>query len=78
MYSSRSALHTHTAFHTPHLHTPRHTPRSTTPQVRKGFGETFHEHFWPVFRAFNCVLPAHAPEEDGAASAAASAAGTEA
>jgi len=30
--------------------------------IRSSYGEAFHETFWPVFRAFNCVLPAHAPE----------------
>jgi len=30
--------------------------------VRSSYGDTFQNQFWPVFRAFNCVLPAHAPE----------------
>jgi len=30
--------------------------------VRQSFGDDFNEQFWPVFRAFNCILPAHAPE----------------
>ena len=30
---------------------------------RAAYGDAFSETFWPVFQAFNCVLPAHAPEE---------------
>ena len=32
-------------------------------EVRQKFGDQFKQRFWPVFQAFNCVLPAHAPEE---------------
>ena len=35
----------------------------TFKEVRQRFGEQFRDKFWPVFQAFNCVLPAHAPEE---------------
>ena len=35
-------------------------------EVRQCYGEGFRDKFWPVFQAFNCVLPAHAPEEDEA------------
>jgi hypothetical protein len=34
----------------------------TLADVRRSFGDGFQERFWPIFRAFNCVLPAHAPE----------------
>ena len=32
-------------------------------EVRQAYGDSFKDKFWPVFQAFNCVLPAHAPEE---------------
>ena len=35
--------------------------------VRSSYGDAFQEHFWPVFGAFNCMLPAHAPEPDAKA-----------
>lgn len=38
----------------------------TFKEVRQSYGEGFRDKFWPVFQAFNCVLPAHAPEEDEA------------
>lgn len=33
-------------------------------QVRGKFGEQFKARFWPIFQAFNTVLPAHAPEPE--------------
>lgn len=36
----------------------------TFKEVRQGYGESFSEHFWPLFGAFNTLLPAHAPEDD--------------
>ena len=35
----------------------------TFKEVRMRYGDSFQQKFWPVFQAFNCVLPAHAPEE---------------
>ena len=35
----------------------------TFKEVRQRYGDSFRDKFWPVFQAFNCVLPAHAPEE---------------
>jgi hypothetical protein len=40
-------------------------------EVRQRYGEQFREQFWPVFQAFNCVLPARQPEETAAKDAAA-------
>ena len=35
----------------------------TFKEVKQQYGDDFRDKFWPVFQAFNCVLPAHAPEE---------------
>ena len=42
----------------------------TFKEVRQRYGDKFRDTFWPVFQAFNCVLPSHAPEEPGARSMA--------
>ena len=34
-------------------------------EVRQKFGDQFKQRFWPVFQAFNCLLPVLAPEPDG-------------
>ena len=36
----------------------------TLQEVRERFGASFDQIFWPVFKAFNCLLPAHAPEAE--------------
>jgi len=55
-----------------HVHHPEHfdcplasacNSEYTFREVRKGYGDAFQEQFWPIFQAFNCVLPAHSPEE---------------
>jgi len=35
-------------------------------EVREKFGDDFNAQFWPLFGAFNCLLPAHAPEAEEA------------
>ena len=46
--------------------TQAHIQNYTFKEVRQSYGEGFRDKCWPVFQAFNCVLPAHAPEEDEA------------
>lgn len=36
----------------------------TFKEVRQKFGEQFQDKFWPIFQAFNCLLPVLAPEPE--------------
>ena len=36
----------------------------TFKEVRQKFGDQFKDKFWPIFQAFNCLLPALAPEPE--------------
>ena len=36
----------------------------TFKEVRQKFGEQFKDKFWPIFQAFNCLLPVLAPEPE--------------